>query len=343
MMNERMKRLTLPLIALSALLVWSVGAAWAGEPHDRTIPHGDRHRGDIEVFSDDFEIEAGASVMGNITIVGGDAKIAGAIVGDLFVMGGDVELLESAEIQGECVQFGGKMDNHSTVECAAFSSGDFGFSDFISNAARDSGSMAVEDFGGRGGATFGGTIFSTLLLGVIGFFIASASPRRIERIGNAAAVKPVVTGTVGILTLFASLAILTIVALLTGLLLIVLIGILGIPVLIAIVGVLAVSLIVGWIAVGKIVGATLTDALRLKSVSPAMTVALGTAALTLGVGLLKLMPLVGFSGNIAAFFIAGIGLGGVALTRFGAIHYPRLIPQKLEDQIILPSDDDIIL
>ncbi len=340
-MKERTKRLVLPLIALVALLTWGVGAAWAGESHDRTIPRGGRHDGDIEVIRDDFAIADGASVHGDITIIGGDAKIAGLIDGDLFVMGGDVELLDSAEITGECVQFGGEMENHSTIDCATLAGGDFNMSDFVGNAMSD-GSMAVDDFGGQG-ATLGGTLFSTLLLGAFGFFIASAAPRRVERIGSAAAGKPVVTGTVGVLTLFATLAILTIVALLTGLLLIVLIGILGIPVLIAIVGVLAASLLVGWISVGKIVGATLTDALRLHNVSPAITVALGTAALTLGVGLLKLMPLVGFSGNIAAFFIAGVGLGGVALTRFGAIHYPRLIPQNLEDQIVFPDEDEIIL
>lgn len=340
-MNERIKRLSLPLVTLVALLIWGVGAAWAGEPHDRSIPRGGRHDGDIEVIRDDFDIEEDATVRGDITIIGGDAKIAGTIDGSLFVLGGDVELLESAEITGECVLFGGDMDNISKTECATFADGDFRVSDMIGNGF--SGAVPPAPNMPGDGATFGGTLFSTLLFGVMGFFIASVAPRRVERIGNAAAVKPVVTGTVGILTLFATLAILTIVAILTGLLLIVLIGILGIPVIIAILGMLAISMLVGWIAVGKIVGATLTDALRLHKVSPAITIALGTAALTFGVGLLKLMPLVGFSGDIAAFLIAGVGLGGVALTRFGATHYPRLIPQKLEDQIILPDEDQIIL
>ncbi len=340
-MNERTKRLGLPLIILVALLTWGGGVAWAGEPHDRTIPRGGRYDGDIEVISDDFDIGEDATVHGDITIIGGDAKIAGTIDGDLFVMGGDVALLESAEIRGECVLFGGEMTNQSAAECAAFGSGDFNVADMISSAT----SEGRVPGGERGGdsATFGGALFSALFFSVIGFFIASVAPHRVERISNAAAVKPIVTGTVGILTLLATFATLTIVAILTGLLLVILIGILGIPVLIAIVGILAAGLLVGWVAVGKIVGATLTDALRLHNASPAITVALGTAALTFGVGLLKLMPLVGFSGNIVAFFIAGVGLGGVALTRFGAIHYPRLILQNLADQIILPDEDDIIL
>ena len=343
-----MKRMKLSfMLALIALLFVGVTVAYAGDVHVRTIPAGSNFVGDIEVFSDDFELEEDASVSGDIAIIGGDARIAGAIQGDLFVLGGDVELMETMSITGDCVFIGGDVDNASAVECATIGEGDFRLGDFLPAIDIES-DPSPPDLGHRGqsnagGASLGGTIFSTIFFGIVGFFFAAVAPRRVERIGNAAASKPVVIGTVGFLTLLAMLAILTIAAILTGLLLVVIVGILGIPVLIGIVALLALGLLVGWVGVGRIVGATLADALRLNQLNPRTMTALGTAALTFGVGLLQLMPLIGFSGSIAAFVIAAIGLGSVALTRFGAVSYPRLLvdSQKVIDQIKFADEDEI--
>jgi hypothetical protein len=76
------------------------------------------------------------------------------------------------------------------------------------------------------------------------------------------------------------------------------------------------------------------------------TAALGTGALTLGVGMLSLLPILGFLGGVLVFVFSAIGLGAVALTQFGMKPYPRRTappedPNKVEEVLLTLAPDEI--
>lgn len=341
-------------LALLGLLLWlPARAAWA----DTIVSAGDTVTEDVNV-TEDFRLEAGGVVQASVHIWGGDAQIGGTIEGDLLVFGGDLTLDADARIDGDCVLLGGQLKrNDSALTCQttedlglpAFVNrfGDFGsgFADGIDlEEGFDPGSLE----GGaadRDGSLFG-ALGSSILLGLLALLVVSLAPRPVARISDAISARPLASGTVGVLTLFASISLAALLAVISAVLVIVCIGLLGFPIVLAIVALLGVGLLVGWVAVGRIVGNALSDALKLKTLSPALQAALGTAALSLGIGLLQLLPVVGFSASLVAFVVYGVGLGGVALTKFGTRPFPpvSLAPPRADklDSVLQTLPDEAL-
>ena len=326
-------------------LILSVGTTLAATSADTIVATGVVINDDLNV-TDDLDLEEDSIVNGSVNIFAGDAEIAGTINGDLFVVGGDVQLHPTAAIAGECVIVGGTLlENTSNMSCTTvgefelpignLAAGEFAGMGLADGDGADFGRMSL-------GNTFWGTIGSSILLGLLAMATTAVAPSHVKRVSEAIQVKPVATGTVGVLTFVASVSIITIVSVISTVLAVVCVGLLGVPVVLAMGAMLVTAFVVGWVSVGTIIGEVLRDALHLHQISLPMTAALGTAALSLALGMVGLMPAIGIGADIAAFLIGGIGLGATALTRFGTRPWPLFAIDPGKEEIVINSLDDEI-
>lgn len=321
----KMKRKTLFILLIILMLV-PTGAALAD---DKVVESGDTVNEDIVLFDDNLDVAAGATVNGDITIFDGDVTIAGTINGDVVLFDGDLVVESTAVIHGDCVVMSGVLTDNTAagLNCTSFAAPELGaLADGIpplpalpplpSSIEVSQPSGFVRFLGGVGGA-----IFQSLILGLIAFGVATLFPQHLVRIEKAVRQKPVASGTVGFLTSLAlpflmlvASPILVLLAFVCGL------GVLlGIALLLAFAG----AVLLGWISMGRIFGDRLTTWLNLKDRSLPVTTALGTAVLTLIIGVFGAIPFV-FGEGLVVFVISCIGLGAVALTKFGTRTYPHL-------------------
>lgn len=339
-MNKQ-NRFLLIISCFITLLALSVGTTLAATSADTIVATGEVIDDDLNV-TDDLDLEADSVINGSVNIFAGDADIAGTINGDLFVVGGDVHLHPTAAINGECVIVGGALlENPNNIACTAVGEFDLPISNL---AAGDLTALALTDGDGAGfgQGTLLSTIGSSIMLGLLAMATTAIAPGHVKRVSEAIQVKPVATGTVGVLTFVASVSIITIIGVISVVLAVVCVGLLGLPVVLAMSAMLATAMVVGWVSVGKIIGEVLSDALHLHHISLPMTAALGTAALSLAIGLIGLMPAVGIGADIAAFLIGGIGLGATALTRFGTRPWPLFAIDPSKEEIVITTLDDEI-
>ncbi|HFC11748.1 MAG TPA: hypothetical protein ENJ56_02805, partial [Anaerolineae bacterium] len=226
-MNKQLKLFTI-FTALLTLTILGVGIGYAAPSQDRVVINGEVVRDDLNI-TDNLIIEAGGLVTEDVNILGGHAYISGTISGDLVVLGGNVELAESAGIGGDCVIIGGNIQrNASPVRCTSIAEGAN-----LPLAAIPSITKDRANLWGGSGATVGNAILTSFLLAIFAFGITAIAPKHIERISDAITLKPVASGTVGILTFLAAISAITLLSLLSALLTFVCIGLLGFPIVLA--------------------------------------------------------------------------------------------------------------
>ena len=62
-----------------------------------------------KIFND-YEIDEGEHVTGNLKIIGGDLTVKGTVSGEITVIGGDINILSTAVINGRIVSIGGNIE-----------------------------------------------------------------------------------------------------------------------------------------------------------------------------------------------------------------------------------------
>jgi hypothetical protein len=354
-----MRRKIFFVILLLALLLVAAAPAAAAQVtgrSDRVIRAGETVREDVLVLGGGLLVEEGATVIGDISILGGTAKVAGHVVGSVFILGGTAELsgaidadlvimggtldvLTSADVDGECLLIGGAVSGDGAAELGCTSVG--GLEDLaipgivrpgivpapprvpdaatLPEPARSEVSGVLRFFGRLASA-----VGQSLLLGLLALVIAAAAPGQLDQVTATMREKPLASGVVGFLTAVAgpSLAILLLLA--SVILTIVCIGLLGYPIVFVLLALLALGGLLGWVAAGAILGRRLAAWLKVTAASPALMVAMGTAILTFAAASLSALPfyLGGWFWSLAAAAVACGGLGAVALTRFGTRPYP---------------------
>lgn len=308
------------VILITIFLLLIVPNAAFADSLDRILEAGTQHNGDLTLFGDNITIEDGAVVTGDLTVFGGNATISGQVDGDLVLFGGHVDLMQTAVIDGNCVLLGGHVSNNADTACNVWTGNDeFDF---------DVTAFSGPEFGepsriGRFLGGIGSAVFSALFMAVLAFIVASVAPTHLGRVEETAEGKPVVSGTVGLLTLFAVPSLIAILAPLFGILILACgLGLLGFPLLIALALGLAGAMIIGWIAMGDMVGQRVVHRMQWKGYSAPLIAALGTAVLTFAINLLGQIT---FLAGIASMLIAFVGIGAVALTKFGTQTYPGII------------------
>jgi cytoskeletal protein CcmA (bactofilin family) len=77
---------------------------------DVTIEEGAVVEGSVAVIGGDAEIAADASINGDVAVIGGDLEIEGSVNGDLAMIGGEVSLGENAIVDGDIATMGGNLE-----------------------------------------------------------------------------------------------------------------------------------------------------------------------------------------------------------------------------------------
>ncbi len=333
------------VLLVGLILLASAGVALAAPPLDKVVESDETVDDDIVVFDGDLEVTAGATVNGDVVIFNGDARIAGEVNGDVVLFNGDLIAEDSAVISGDCVVLNGKIEgeNLSCTDVVVSPA----TAEFLAALRNPDGSWRVSfpDNEGRFWPRLMGTIGRTILLSLLAFALATLQPRRLQRVETAVRRQPVASGIVGVLTAVAVPSIIALLLPISILLTLICIGLLGFPIILALTLGLIFASIFGWVAVGDLAGQRLAQALGLTDLSPATTAMLGTAVLTFTFGLLSTIPFI-IGESLVSFTILAIGLGAVALTRFGTTSYPSLEPVKANTDKItavldtLPPDDE---
>lgn len=355
MQRFKQRRLFL-LLALLLLLVIPSGAVLAAPLAQRVVGDGDVVYDDVILFDEDFVLEDGGRVTGDIVIFNGSATIAGTVTGDVVLFNGDLVTADTAVLNGDCVLFNGASSGEgaSSLSCidmdVVLPAGVSNFVNELTANANFAPPPPVEvERPSPLGQFVGGTaaaIARSLVFALLAFAAASFFPQPMTRIEDALRKKPLASGAVGLLTSFSMLFIVSILIIVSAILTLVCIGLLGFPVIMALVlGTFAAGFL-GWFSVGNVVGEFLAQRLNIKNRSQAMTTALGTAAITFVIGFLGAVPFV-FGESLISIAIVFIGLGATALTKFGTRDYPLVaVPQPNPDKITavletLPNKADI--
>ncbi|MCL4266633.1 MAG: hypothetical protein KJ069_25790 [Anaerolineae bacterium] len=359
-----MKRFLLFLILILFLVLTPTGVILA-QSEGLTVAAGET-ADEVVLFEGNLTVEAGGTVKGDVTLFSGDAHIAGTVKGAVVLFDGDLVAEETAVISGDCVIMSGNITDQTTtgLNCTNFENFAPALSGVLNNIpalppvpaippippipAAPTPPLAIETH--QETSFIGnvvGAVFRSLLFGVLAFVAATLFPRHLTRVEQTAREKPFASGTVGFLT---SLAV-PILLLLLSPILFVLAFICGLGVLLAVAVVLGyvTALAVGWFAVGHLLGQRMAEWLNMKNRSLPWVTAVGTATLTLVLGLLGAVPFV-IGEGLAGFLIACLGLGAVALTKFGTRPYPlldegiRILSAENSDKVTavlntLPEDD----
>ncbi|MCL4867656.1 MAG: hypothetical protein KJ063_01695 [Anaerolineae bacterium] len=318
-----MKRLGFLLLLLAVLM--PVGLIRAAPPADRIIPPRAVVNEDIVLLNEDLRVENGATINGSIIVTQGDVFIAGTVNGDVVIFNGDLEWGETAQLRGECVITGGKLVNQSTTHAPckiAPAIPGWGILNQLlgppTTVPPPQWQWGIGRFVGRVMEAAGWTF----TLGVLALVIASVFPRQLHQVSTVVSEKPVVSGTVGLLTGIAGASLMALLSAVFGILILACgLGLLGFPIVIVLSVALAAAALMGWVAIGHKVGVWLAEPLKLKNPSLPTTTVIGTVALSLMVGLLHILGM-GFGQWLLMTIVGAVGLGAAALTQFGTRPYP---------------------
>ena len=135
---------------------------------------------------------------------------------------------------------------------------------------------------------------------------------QVERVGQAITTQPLISGGVGLLTMFGAPVVIFIVVIIMAVTII----LIPVAVAVALLGSLLIALawLFGMIALGQEVGERFTRAIN-QSWAPVLTAGFGTFLLMLVAGAIGQIPCVGW---LVPAVLGLLGVGAVVLTRFGA-------------------------
>ncbi len=341
------RRLT-PMIVILLAFLWpllfpTVGVlAQGGGPgegtviwnKDYTLKGDERIEGDLVVINGDVYLKEGSRVEGSLIVWNGNAEIEGWVEEDVVVSGGDINLGENATVDGNVV---------CSLECSLTSAegAEIGGSIFEGETPVPLPGLAwLEQWGvqtpfaapsdsiprgwGYGDGLLG-HIFrfaqgaaTVLIMSVVAGLIALIWPHSVQQVAHTIECAP--WPSLGIGLLVALIAVVFIVGLMITICLI--------PVALLATLALGVASLLGWIGVGTMLGERLFSTLARpggegveRKNAPLWTTGLGTMLLTLAaVGLKALFCLAPFAWLLICV-AGGMGLGAVALTRFGTQPY----------------------
>ena len=310
------------LFALLIALALPATAFAAGLPEDKivfggtyTLESGEVLNGNLVVFGGSVTLEEGSTVHGDVVVFGGTLDANGVVTGNVVCIGGLVQLGDSATIQQNVVSLGANLDRSPNAivmgEVTSGFTGPFLFD--IPGIKPDIQPVPNIRVDINPFVTFMWIVLRTLLWAALAVILVLLLPHSIERIGNAAARQPLISGGLGLLTMVLAPIVLLILTITICLIPVALLGVL----------LLVVAWGFGLIALGFEIGKRLADRLN-QDWSPALSAGLGTLLLIFVLdGLREIIPCVGWMFPA----IAGlVGLGAVILTRFGTQIYPLMPP-----------------
>jgi hypothetical protein len=326
MQRVKTQRRLVWVLAFLLLLVLPTSVALAAPLAQREVGNDDVVYGDVVLFDENFELNEGGRVNGDVVIFNGSATISGTVNGDVVLFNGDMVMSDTAVLNGDCVLFNGASTGDGSVSCTNLNVElPQELVNFLVKLESNPETVIKVQEPPLMQRILGGTAAAigwAVLLGLLSFAAASVMPQPMLRIENTLRKRPVASGAIGLLTTFSMpFVALTLALVSIPLILLCGLGLLGYP----LIGVMFLAMVaagfLGWFTMGNIVGAFLAQKLNMQSPSQAMTTALGTAAITFGIGFLGAVPFV-IGESLIWWAIVFLGLGATALTKFGTREYP---------------------
>ncbi|HSL30121.1 MAG TPA: polymer-forming cytoskeletal protein [Anaerolineales bacterium] len=283
-----------------------------------TVESGDTFNGDLVVFGGNVTIEEDAVLNGDLVVIGGTIRSNGEMQGDIVVMGGQVSLEEAALVEGDVITIGGQLDQAEGARIEG---------EVVNNAAPDilfpTGRIppdapgvpdvevpviprpeVVVNYNPFG--EFVRVLGSAVLVSFLGVLATLFFQSHLARVSQAVVIQPLMTTSIGLLTIVVLL-----IAALT-LILLPLVGLSLIP--------LAFAWLFGVIAIGQEIGERLARALR-QEWQPVIATAIGTFVLVFIVASVQslnhLLPFMACVTWILPALVGLLAVGAVVMTRFG--------------------------
>lgn len=309
-----------------------------------TLDEGETLNGSIAVFGGNIDIQKNAEVNGSIAIFGGNLSIEeGAVInGDIAVFGGN--MTTSSEINGDIVLFGGQ----AMLETKAVVNGDiatFGgqvtqapeakvTGEITNNTPPNIDTPEVPDVPGIPSPDapnppdvnvninplwdVAGKFGQAALIAVIGMLLALFLQPQLDRTAGAIVRQPFIAGSYGVLVFIA----------LPVALLIMIVTLILIPVAAIVVLLVPLAWLFGIIALGQEVGDRFAKAIN-QVWAPILSTGFGTFLLLLVVGLIDLIPCIGW---IPSALVTLVSIGAAVMTVFGTRNPPGYMPASVVDE-----------
>lgn len=330
------------IILLLALLFLPTSTTFAQGPggdvvlfgQNYTLESGDELNGSLAVFGGNASIEEDAKVNGDVALIGGNLSlignvdgdvaliggnltISGAINGDIVIVGGQVLLTETAVVDGDISTIGGNVEKEPGAEVTGSITNNAAPTinvpeiPNIPNIPQVPGVPATPEIDVNVNPFWNvaGKFGQALLVALAGMLLALFLQPQLERAGDAMTGQPFIAGSYGLLV-FIVVPVAAIIMAVTLIL---------IPVSLLLVFLVIPSVwLFGMVALGQEVGDRFTKAIN-QSWAPVLSTGFGTFLLMLVVGLVGLIPCVGW---LPSFLVTLIAIGGVGMTWFGTRNAP---------------------
>ncbi|TEU19631.1 MAG: hypothetical protein E3J21_03210 [Anaerolineales bacterium] len=312
--------LALLLIAPAGPVLANGGDGVVRFGEDFTLESGEEVNGDLVVFGGDVVLEEDSFVDGTVFIMGGNATVAGEVDNELVVFGGNVELKSTAFIGSDVVAMGGNVERAEGAVVEGNVSEGVTIRLFPSPPVRPIVPLRPTPPGitplETGTRFFLNTIMdifkaviTALALMALGLLVVLFLPKQTETVAQAVLSAPLPSLGVGFLTAVVAAGLTTLLAITVCLL----------PIALFIGLITTAGGFFGWIAVGLLVGQKLLEGLKVQEAAPLVAVVIGV----LLISLISALPCLGF---LVFLGVVSLGLGGVVLTRFGTMSYPEGLP-----------------
>lgn len=274
-----------------------------------TLKSGETLAGDLVVLGGTAIIEEGAVVEGSIVIIGGTLKLDGETRADIVLIGGQADLGETAHIAGDLVPVGSLLDRAEQARIDGSVITNLPAPQIEIPGAPVAPNPPAPPLPPRVEINLNpfwqvaNIFFRALAVAALAMLAIIFLQPQVERVSQTIIGQPFVAGSVGLLTVLLAPAVLALLVL----------TILLIPVAFVAVVMLVLTWLFGIIALGQEVGERFAHAVH-QSWAPVVTAGFGSLLLMLVVGMVGLVPCVGWLGG---FLTALLGIGGVMMTWFG--------------------------
>jgi cytoskeletal protein CcmA (bactofilin family) len=317
-MNKIIKSFTL-LVLLLLLLAPTVPVyAQSGGPgkvifgDNFTLKSDDKLNGDLVVFGGNVTVEKSANLNGNLVVIGGTVTSNGNINGDVVVFGGQIALAEKAIVTGDVVTIGGQLSQAegAVIKGQVVKNVSPHIQAPSSRVPTDVKPPKINiDFNPFW--TVASIFYRAVIIAALAMLVVVFLKPQMDHVAQAIVSQPVVSGGVGLLTVFGGPISIVVVALIMVVTLI----LIPVAVLVLFAGALALALawLFGVIALGNEVGERFTQSIN-QTWAPAFTAGFGTFMLMLIGGAIGQIPCIGW---LFVSLIGLVGIGAAVLTRFG--------------------------
>ncbi len=205
-MNKIFRSLTLLTLLFLLLAPASPVYAQSGGPgkiifgDNYTLKSGDKLNGDLVVFGGNVTVEKDANLNGNLVVFGGTISSNGNLNGDVVVFGGQIALAEKAVVTGNVVTIGGQV---SQAEGAVIKG------QVVKNVSPQipAGRIPPDVKPPKININFNpfwtaaGIFSRALIIGILAMLVVIFLKPQMDRVSQAIVTQPIMSGSVGLLTL----------------------------------------------------------------------------------------------------------------------------------------------